>query len=179
MEPNANNAKELDIYRDSALRYCGYANEVGESFRPVVSKVFVHLSYAVAVMYVLAECGDKSRQIYKVSVNLREQGKIIHGGNRNNHFQKPEILGGGSKPAAKMAGDVFLWQMLASVAIPGFIINRITYGCGKLIKMSKLKGIPRKWGATIIGLSSIPLIIRPIDHGVDVLMDKTYRKYVV
>lgn len=89
------------------------------------------------------------------------------------------MLGGGLKPAAKMAGDVFLWQMLASVAIPGFIINRITYGSGKLIKMSKLKGIPRKWGATIIGLSSIPFIIRPIDHGVDILMDKTYRKYVL
>lgn len=97
---------------------------------------------------------------------------------QHKNFQKPQTLGGGLKPAARMAGDVFLWQMLASVAIPGFIINRITYGSGRLIKMSKLKGIPRKWGATIIGLCSIPFIIRPIDHGVDILMDKTYRKYV-
>lgn len=138
------------------LNFAGYANEIGESFRPVISKVFVHLSYAIAICYVLAECGDKSSKIY----------------------QRPAILGGGLKPASKMAGDVFLWQMLASVAIPGFIINRITYGSGRLIKMSKIKGIPRKWGATIIGLASIPLIIRPIDHGVDILMDKTYRKYV-
>lgn len=97
----------------------------------------------------------------------------------NLYLQKPSILGGGLKPAAKMAGDVFLWQMLASVAIPGFIINRITYGSGRLIKMSQLKGIPRKWGATIVGLSSIPFIIGPIDHAVDILMDKTYRKYVL
>lgn len=62
----SDNIKEFDIYRDSKLRYCGYANEVGESFRPVVPKVFVHLSYAVAVMYVLAECGDKSRKMYNV-----------------------------------------------------------------------------------------------------------------
>lgn len=58
--------KEFDIYRDSKLRYCGYANEIGESFRPLIPKIFVHLSYAVAVCYVLAECGDKSRKIYNV-----------------------------------------------------------------------------------------------------------------
>lgn len=177
MDPS-NDKKEWDIYRDSPLRYCGYANEVGESFRPVVPKLFVHLSYAVAVMYVLADCGDKSRKIYKVSCEEIGKTEMNSRSIGSSLFQKPEILGGGMKPAAKMAGDVFLWQMLASVAIPGFIINRITYGSGKLIKMAKLKGIPRKWGATIIGLSSIPLIIRPIDHGVDILMDKTYRKFV-
>lgn len=68
MDSTTAKTKEFDIYRDSLLRYCGYANEVGESFRPVVPKLFVHLSYAVAVMYVLAECGDKSRKIYKVSL---------------------------------------------------------------------------------------------------------------
>lgn len=61
-----NPSDNFDIYRDSKLRYCGYANEVGESFRPVVPKVFVHSSYAVAVIYVLAECADKSRKIYNV-----------------------------------------------------------------------------------------------------------------
>lgn len=76
MGPNDDSTKEIDIYRDSYLRYCGYANEVGESFRPVIPKVFVHLSYAVAVMYVLAECGDKSRKIYKVR-ELREMGETF------------------------------------------------------------------------------------------------------
>lgn len=67
--------------------------------------------------------------------------------------------------------------MLASVAIPGVIINRITWGSGKLLKLTKIRGFPRKWSPTLIGLASIPLIIQPIDHGVDVAMDKTYRKY--
>lgn len=69
--------KEFDIYRDSKLRYCGYANEIGESFRPVIPKVFVHLSYAVAVMYVLAECGDKSWKMYNVR-DLFLFKKLIH-----------------------------------------------------------------------------------------------------
>lgn len=89
------------------------------------------------------------------------------------------MLGGGAKPAAGIAGDVFLWQMLASVAIPGAIINRITWGTGKLLKLAKVKGMPRKWGATCVGLASIPFIIKPIDEAVDYAMENTYRKYVV
>lgn len=80
--------------------------------------------------------------------------------------------------AAKTAGDVFVWQMLASVIIPGFVINRITWGAGLLSKQSKLPGIARKWLPTVIGLAAIPLIIRPIDNGVDHVMDRTYRKFL-
>lgn len=93
-------------------------------------------------------------------------------------LQKPEILGGGMRPSAVVAGDVFLWQMFASVAIPGLVINRITWGTGKLLKNAKVKGLARKWLPTCIGLASIPFIIKPIDHAVDVAMDNTYRKYV-
>lgn len=85
------NRMDVDLYRDTPLRYCGmanlfflfprksinknrfylpphagYSNEVGESFRPLIPKVFVHLSYAVAISYVLAECVDKSLKTYRV-----------------------------------------------------------------------------------------------------------------
>eukprot|EP00538_Stauroneis_constricta_P010727 CAMPEP_0119555174 /NCGR_PEP_ID=MMETSP1352-20130426/7468_1 /TAXON_ID=265584 /ORGANISM="Stauroneis constricta, Strain CCMP1120" /LENGTH=51 /DNA_ID=CAMNT_0007601897 /DNA_START=23 /DNA_END=175 /DNA_ORIENTATION=- len=39
--------KEYDIFRDSLLRYTGYANEVGESFRYQYPRL-VMPSYAVA-----------------------------------------------------------------------------------------------------------------------------------
>lgn len=80
--------------------------------------------------------------------------------------------------AAKTAADVFIWQMLASVVIPGIVINRITWGAGVLSKQSKLPGIARKWLPTCIGLATIPFIIRPIDTAVDHAMDRTYRKYI-
>ena len=35
--------KEIDIYRDTPLRLLGYANEVGEAFRALVSVKFVIL----------------------------------------------------------------------------------------------------------------------------------------
>lgn len=44
----------------------GYANEIGEAFRPVIKKIFVHASYAVAISYVLADTADKSKKQYDV-----------------------------------------------------------------------------------------------------------------
>lgn len=78
----------------------------------------------------------------------------------------------------KQTGDVFLWQMSASVIIPGIVINRITWAAGKLVKNAKISHVARKWLPTCIGLAVIPLIIKPIDTAVDHAMDRTYRKYV-
>lgn len=89
------------------------------------------------------------------------------------------MLGGHKiSSTAKKAGDVFLWQMFASVIVPGIVINRITWGAGKIVKQAKLSSVARKWLPTCIGLIAIPFIIRPIDSAVDDVMDRTYRKYV-
>jgi fission process protein 1 len=74
---------------------------------------------------------------------------------------------------------VVIWQTAASVAIPGFTINRICWAVGKGLKEAKFKHPLGKWIPTLVGLASIPLIIKPIDHAVDALMDNTYRKYLV
>lgn len=154
---------------------------MGESFRPLIPRVFVSLSYAVAISYVLAECADKSMKTYKVLHNI-EHGLLLQSNHQVLHqtclFQKHELLGGGLRPAAVIAGDVFLWQMFASVAIPGLVINRITWAAGKLLKQAKVKGLMKMWAPTCIGLAAIPFIIKPIDFGVDEAMDNTYRKYV-
>lgn len=146
--------KTYDLYRDSYIRYLGYSNEVGEAFRHLWPRGVVHFSYGLAVAYVLADCFDKTK---------KEQ-------------QKP---GTTNKDLAIKSGDVFTWQMLASVIIPGFTINRIVKGTGALVrhfnrncKMRNVKYIP-----TMVGLASIPIIIHPIDRLVDTFMDKTYRRF--
>lgn len=58
--------KGVDIFRDTGVRYCGYANEVGESFRPLIHKTIVHSSYAIAIVYVVADCVDKTIKTYQV-----------------------------------------------------------------------------------------------------------------
>lgn len=75
------------------------------------------------------------------------------------------------------AADTLIWQTLASVAIPGFTINRLCALSLFLLSKSKRLSLPvRKWTTTAIGLGSIPFIVKPIDHGVDFMMDKTIRK---
>ena len=54
--------QEYNIFRDSLLRYCGYANEVGESFRYQYPR-FVVPSYIIAATYCL---GDASSDVYKI-----------------------------------------------------------------------------------------------------------------
>ena len=50
--------QEVDLYRDTPVRYLGYANELGESFR-YVTPWLVKTSYAVAFAYVFADTYDK------------------------------------------------------------------------------------------------------------------------
>ena len=140
----------MQLARNQSI--AGYSNELGESFRPLIDKKFVHASYGVAIAYVFADTYDKSMKTYKTTGDVTK--------------------------AAIQAGDVVTWQMLASVGIPGFTINRICWAVGKGLKAAKFKHKMGKWIPTIVGLCSIPFIIHPIDRGVDVLMDNTYRKYL-
>ena len=48
-----------DLYRDTLIRYCGYANELGESLRYVVPR-FLKPSYVIAFGYVLMDAQDKA-----------------------------------------------------------------------------------------------------------------------
>lgn len=153
-----NSKKEgTDLFRDTPVRYLGYANEVGESFRAQVPVSAVRLSYVVASGYVVADAIHKGKE---ASMKTWE-----------NNAQK-------TSQVRWAVLDTLLWQGLASVAIPGFTINRIcALSAYALKKNSQLPGITRKWTTTMIGLACIPFIIKPIDWSVDSLMEGTVRKW--
>ncbi|CAH2268851.1 mitochondrial fission process protein 1 [Pararge aegeria] len=144
---------EKDLFRDTWVRFIGYSNEVGESFRPVVPVKVVRATYGVAFAYVLADTVDKSWKMFS--------------------------KGGGPKKVFVETGDALVWQTLASVAIPGLVINRICHYTQKYLakKVPKIAPAPRKIAAVAVGLASIPLIVYPIDKGVTLLMNATYRKW--
>lgn len=75
----------------------GYANEVGESFRAMISVNTVRASYAVAFGYVLLDCFDKVNKSLK-----REPTRI--------------------DKSVKTGVDCLIWQTSASVVIPGIYI---------------------------------------------------------
>lgn len=147
--------EEPDIYRDTWIRFLGYANEVGESFRALIPVSLVWASYGIATAYVTADAIDKGK---KASAT---------------HGEEP----GKTRRVTVAVVDTFIWQSLASVAIPGFTINRICAASLYLLARTTRWPIPvRKWTTTAVGLSAIPVIIKPIDRSVDFLLDATLRK---
>ncbi|XP_018560968.1 mitochondrial fission process protein 1 isoform X1 [Anoplophora glabripennis] len=169
--------KELDLYRQTPVRYlgestfksncqpatvqrhlnllAGYSNEVGEAFRSIIGSKWVNFTYAVATVYVLADTTDKSIKSYKVNLNEK------------NHLRK----------VIYTTTDTLVWQMLASVALPGFTINRVCALSNFILKTTdKLPKNTRRWVVTGIGLATIPFIIKPIDELVDYVLDKSIRK---
>ncbi|XP_040463173.1 mitochondrial fission process protein 1 isoform X1 [Falco naumanni] len=148
-------AAEPDRYRDTWVRYLGYANEVGESFRPLVPLQVVWASYGVATAYVTADAIDKGQKAATA------------------HAQDPAR----ATRVGVAVVDTFVWQSLASVAIPGFTINRLCAASLALLGTLTRWPLPvRRWTTTALGLGAIPLIITPIDRTVDFLMDSSLRK---
>jgi len=142
---------ESDIYRDSLLRYCGYANEVGEAFRPLVPVAVVYATYVIAITYILADTVDKGK--------------------------KGADAFGGAIPGTLGAVDTFCWQMLASVLFPSFIINRTVL---LIVSAQEFNDLPQflnaEWIATVVGLAIIPAVIVPLDILAHFSMNQSYRK---
>ncbi|XP_068748537.1 mitochondrial fission process protein 1-like [Montipora capricornis] len=150
---NIRTVRDVDIYRDTPLRYLGYANEFGEAFRSHIPRLIYFGSYAVASTYCLADSIDKGRRCYQQSSHL------------NSYLQK--------RKAAETAVEAAIWQGLASVIIPGFTINRICAASRFTLRrfVHRMPHGAQMWVTTVIGLSAIPIIIKPIDRLVDHVMD--------
>ena len=112
------------------------ANELGESFKPLVPRWIYAASYGVAGAYVCTDAAWRS---------------TVPPSGRSSTLE---------------AVDTLVWQGLASVAIPGFVINRVVWAAGRVSPASALV-----WAPTAAGLVSIPFIVTPIDQGVDAFMD--------
>ena len=112
--------------------------EVGEALAPVYRKILLP-SYGIAIAYVLGDTYHKSLDAYMAeltrtnSINNSNINKSILTKNKNNDKNidntncESEILSSLPSPAinysdiAIESGDTFLWQMLASVTIPGML----------------------------------------------------------
>lgn len=142
---------EGDPYRDGWMRYLGYCNELGESFRPLINVKMVHLSYAVSIGYVIADTAHKSNKTLECSKNP------LH--------------------TSITAMDTLLWQSLASVLLPGITINQVVKLTKGLVFQSFQSNVIRASVPTAVGLCTIPLIIHPIDELVDLGMNSWIRPH--
>jgi fission process protein 1 len=155
--------KEYDIFRDSLLRYMGYANECGEAFVAWLPVWGVPATYGVAATYVLMDTVDKGVK----------------------RWNKAEGEEDRAKQALAVATETVTWQMLASVFWPGSFIRVVVASTN--LALTKVdtsafdalaaQGLDvEKLLPTIIGLAAIPFIVHPIDTTVDKAADMSFAK---
>lgn len=150
----------------------GYANEVGEAFRHMVPVRLVYFSYLISSAYVL------SHSVFRGSVarnNLHpEPSPVLVTPPKTlrkvtNSYEEASVQESakiGISPSRAFL-DTLIWQGLASVVIPGLVINRACAGSRLLLYLvtgQRLSKAVRKWAVTGVGLGSIPFIIHPIDR---------------
>jgi fission process protein 1 len=190
-EPKSFDGEEKEGYdplRDGPLRYLGYSNEVGEAFSAWLFPGGVPLSYAVAVSYVLFDTWDKYNGTLSDAERKLGANKMPDGTDREKLI---------STIGLERGIDTLVWQLLASVMIPGYTIHTIVGVTTQILK-GILQGnavgdlansvgestgyspdtilqLTEKSLPTFVGLMAIPFIVHPIDSGVHGILNATLR----
>src|SRR5210317_1835548 len=107
--------KNVDPYRETSLRYMGYANELGEAFTAYLPEWGLPASYCVAASYVMFDTLDKGQKAYEDA----DEGE---------KFQD----------TLRISTETLTWQMLASVFWPGSIIRVIVSMAASIVSNSHL-----------------------------------------
>jgi mitochondrial fission process protein 1 len=141
--------KNVDPYRETSLRYMGYANELGEAFTSYLPEWGLPASYCVAASYVMFDTIDKGQKAFDAA---EEEDKLTD--------------------TLRISAETLTWQMLASVFWPGSIIRVIVNMAAHMV------GDDQPFLPTLVGLAAIPLIIKPIDTTVDKLMETSISKVI-
>ena len=141
--------KNVDPYRETSLRYMGYANELGEAFTSYLPEWGLPASYCVAASYVMFDTIDKGQKAFDAA---EEEDKFTD--------------------TLRISTETLTWQMLASVFWPGSIIRVIVN------MAAHMAGNEHQFLPTLVGLAAIPLIVKPIDTTVDKLMETSISKVI-
>jgi hypothetical protein len=140
--------KRLDPYRETSLRYIGYANEIGEALENYLPDWGLPASYCVTGSYVLFDTLDKSQQTYETSDEKKLEETLF------------------------ITTETLCWHLFASYYWPGgvigFVVNTIKF----------LSGTDNNSIPTVMSILMIPYIIRPIDEIVDKLVENIISKLI-
>ena len=133
-------------------RPLAYSSELGESMRPIVHPNIVRFLYGISWGYVILDTGVKT-------YSVRDHG---------------------NEAMMYCCLDTSIFHTFASMALPALTIHSIVKYSGKFLK--KIIGDKSKFSKLLpvcLGLSSIPFIIHPLDHGTEWVMDKTTRRFYI
>ena len=139
--------RRFDPYRETSIRYMGYANEVGEALENYLPEWGLPASYCVAATYVMFDTLDKGQKAFDAA-------------------PKDERI----EESLKASTETFIWQILASIFWPGGVIRLMVNVIDLLIPGDN------EYISTALGIILIPVIVRPIDEFVDEIMEDSVSK---
>lgn len=139
----------FDPLRDGPLRFLGYSNEVGEAFAAWLPPGGVPASYALAISYVLVDTYDKGVKAYRrasrelnarsdLDASIDKEGYVgavfdtrsSWGHDAHHQCTATTVVTFVLARLARListerAVDTVVWQLIASVAAPGYTIHTI------------------------------------------------------
>mmetsp|Transcript_62304 Transcript_62304/g.148753 ORF Transcript_62304/g.148753 Transcript_62304/m.148753 type:complete len:261 (-) Transcript_62304:132-914(-) len=131
-------------------RLVAYTSDVGESVRPVVPPFVVRLCYGLTWGYVGVDVAYHT---------FEEQQK-----------------GSAMELVARTAVHATTFQVIASVAIPAFIIHQAVHAVQVALKNTP-PGLVTRWVPSLCGLALIPLlpyVDEPVEHVIDMGFEKAW-----
>ena len=132
-----------DVFRSSVLRFAGYANEVGEAFRPVAPLAFVRATYAVAVSYASAHAATKAA--------AADEGE--------------RAAAAGETLLWQALASVVLPSLVINRSV--WATRKLLAPMPAVGTLARVRG----FAPTAVGLALIPAIVGPLDAVTDAVMD--------
>lgn len=162
---------------------------LSEAFAAWLPPFGVPLSYAVAIGYVVVDTVDKGLKAYSNAGKELEEGVT----RLDVDIKRLQLL-----LSLERATDTIVWQLLASVFVPGFTIHTVVQamhaallpvegaqpvraaaaalaGSVGLASADALVAVADKAVPTALGLAAIPFIVHPIDNAIHALLNVTLR----
>ncbi|KAJ3268159.1 hypothetical protein HDV01_003372 [Terramyces sp. JEL0728] len=133
---------------NASSRYLAYTSDVGEAFRPVVSKAVVNAAYGISFAYVGFDVGY---EVYK----SRKRGDT-------------------ASESSRVFIQRSIFQGLASLALPAFTIHTAVDFTAKNIHKATKSPMMLRFGPTAVGLAVVPLLPVMFDEPVELGMEKLF-----
>lgn len=134
-------------------RYLAYTSDVGEAVRPIVYPNVVKAAYGISFLYVGYDIGNHGYQSYK-----RDDSKST---------------------TVKIVAERTLFQGLSSLLLPAITIHSVVHTAkSQLIKMKAKPGMIR-WGPSVLGLSTLPLLPILFDEPVEHCLKQLFKNFQV
>jgi fission process protein 1 len=130
-------------------RFLAYTSDVGEAARPIVNKKVVYAAYGMSGAYCFGAVGYKG-------YTAKNEGK-----------QGAEL--------ADIIGQETVFQLVASLLLPGIIIHTGVHQTQKLLKARQARPFLQSWAPSLVGLGLIPAMPL-VDHPCEMLLEKGFHE---